>query len=207
MYGPTECTCICSSYIISESDFENMNELAPLGNIAPNFGYIIMPVDGSDANFGELALVGPCVGLGYYNDPERTRQSFVQAPEKHFRQIMYKTGDLVEKASNGYLYFKGRVDNQIKHMGYRIELEEVEAAFSSLDYVNEVGVVYEKINAELGQIKAFVSISGNGKDKNLILNEVKNLLPPYMVPRVINILEVLPKNANGKIDRKQLSKL
>ena len=53
-----------------------------------------------------------------------------RVPGKHFRQTMYRTGDLVEKASNGYLYFKGRVDNQIKHMGYRIELEEVEAAFS-----------------------------------------------------------------------------
>ena len=207
VYGPTECTCICSSYVINEGDFENMNELAPLGFMAPNFGYVILPIDGGNSNFGELALLGPCVGLGYYNDPARTAQSFIQNPNSPYRQLMYKTGDVVERGGNGYLYFKGRVDNQIKHMGYRIELEEVEAAFSSLDYVNEVGVVYEKINAELGQIKAFVSVSGNGKDKGLILDEVKNLLPPYMVPRVIKILEVLPKNANGKIDRKQLSKL
>jgi D-alanine--poly(phosphoribitol) ligase subunit 1 len=184
-----------------------MNELAPLGYIAPNFGYEILPVDPEDVNFGELALVGPCVGIGYFNDTERTAKSFVQNPRSRHIQLMYKTGDVVEKAGNGYLYFKGRVDNQIKHMGYRIELEEVEAAFSTLDYIDEVGVVYEKINAELGQIKAFVSVSKDDRDSKAILQDIKNLLPAYMVPRVITILKELPKNANGKIDRKQLAAL
>jgi D-alanine--poly(phosphoribitol) ligase subunit 1 len=207
VYGPTECTCICSSYAITASDFENMNELAPLGNIAPNFGYEILPFENTNNNFGELALTGPCVGLGYFNDMERTTQSFVQNPNRRFNQIMYKTGDVVEKTKNGHLYFKGRIDNQIKHMGYRIELEEVEAAFSTLDYIDEVGVIYEKINAELGQIKAFVSVSEKGTVKSRILIDIKKLLPPYMIPRIINILDELPKNANGKIDRKQLAAL
>jgi D-alanine--poly(phosphoribitol) ligase subunit 1 len=207
VYGPTECTCICSSYIISEKDFENMNELAPLGNIAPNFGYEIIPLDERHPNFGELGLTGPCVGLGYYNDPERTAKSFVQNPRARFNQVMYKTGDVVEKAPNGFLHFKGRADNQVKHMGYRIELEEIEAAFSTLSYVNEAGVVYEKINAELGQIKAFISVSDKAIEKESIIRDIKNLLPPYMIPRVLHILEMLPKNANGKIDRKQLTAL
>jgi D-alanine--poly(phosphoribitol) ligase subunit 1 len=207
VYGPTECTCICSSYTISADDFKNMNELAPLGYIAPNFGYEILPLDKNNIHFGELALTGPCVGLGYYNDPDRTGKAFVQNPNRKFHQLMYKTGDVVERALNGYLHFRGRVDNQIKHMGYRIELEEVEAAFSSLHYINEVGVIYEKINAELGQIKAFVSINENNKDNEIILGDIRKLLPPYMIPRVIRILQTLPKNANGKIDRKQLATL
>jgi D-alanine--poly(phosphoribitol) ligase subunit 1 len=207
VYGPTECTCICSSYVISETDFENMNELAPLGYIAPNFGYEILPTNSENLNFGELALIGPCVGLGYYNDKERTNQSFIQNPKSRFNQLMYKTGDLVEKTQNGYLYFKGRIDNQIKHMGYRIELEEVEAAFSTINYIDEVGVIYEKINSELGQIKAFVSVCDNNNDSVRIINDIKKLLPPYMIPRIISILPVLPKNANGKIDRKQLTSL
>ena len=207
VYGPTECTCICSSYIISAEDFDNMNELAPLGHMAPNFGYTILPFDESNPDFGELALMGPCVGLGYYNDPARTGQSFVQNPQSRFQQLMYKTGDVVQRATNGYLHFRGRVDNQIKHMGYRIELEEVEAAFASLHYINEVGVVYEKINAELGQIKAFVSVASGDVRKEGISADLKAILPPYMLPRVITILEILPKNANGKIDRKALSTL
>lgn len=207
VYGPTECTCICSSHVISETDFENMNELASLGYIAPNFGYEILSASPENLNFGELALIGPCVGLGYYNDIERTNQTFIQNPKSRFNQLMYKTGDLVEKADNGHLYFRGRIDNQIKHMGYRIELEEVEAALSTINYINEVGVVYEKINAELGQIKAFVSVCDNNRDSKRIINDIKKLLPPYMVPRVISVLTELPKNANGKIDRKQLTSL
>lgn len=206
VYGPTECTCICSSYIISEPDFENMNELAPLGHIAPNFGYEIIPAD-NNPYFGELALTGPCVGLGYYNDQERTAASFVQNPAVKFRQLMYKTGDVVERATNGQLHFRGRADNQVKHMGYRIELEEIEAAFSTLPYINEVGVVYQKINAELGQIKAYVHVADPMIEKSTILNEIKTLLPPYMIPRVLTLMDALPKNANGKIDRKQLSAL
>lgn len=206
VYGPTECTCICSSYIISEKDFENMNELAPLGLMAPNFSYEILPLD-NNKNFGELALIGPCVGLGYYNDVERTAKSFVQNSKYLFSQVMYKTGDVVEKGLNGFLYFKGRVDNQVKHMGYRIELEEVEAAFNTLNYVDEAGVIYEKATADLGQIKAFVSISDGTKDARFILNEIKSLLPSYMVPKSVEILPALPKNSNGKIDRKQLAKL
>ncbi len=68
VYGPTECTCICSSYIIQLSDFENMNELAPLGNMAPNFGYNIIPTDEANPNFGELGLMkrAGCLGLRYY---------------------------------------------------------------------------------------------------------------------------------------------
>ncbi len=92
-------------------------------------------------------------------------------------------------------------------MGYRIELEEIEAALSTLSYINEAGVVYEKINAELGQIKAFISVSDKTIDKAKVISDIKILLPPYMIPRVVNFLDLLPKNANGKIDRKQLASL
>jgi D-alanine--poly(phosphoribitol) ligase subunit 1 len=120
---------------------------------------------------------------------------------------MYKTGDLVERVENGHLHFKGRVDNQVKHMGYRVELEEVEAALNSLAYVDEAGVLYEKLTPELGQIKAFVSISDESKAPNDIIEAIKNILPSYMIPRVVVVLPGLPKNSNGKIDRKQLAQL
>jgi D-alanine--poly(phosphoribitol) ligase subunit 1 len=173
--------------------------------MSPNFGYEILPLSDENKNFGELAITGPCLGLGYYNDPERTSRSFIQNPHVGFRQFMYKTGDLVERAENGQISFKGRVDNQIKYMGYRIELEEIEAALSTLDYVDEVAVVYQKINSDLGQIMAFVSVSQNQITADQILENIKTLLPLYMVPRSVSILKVLPKNQNGKIDRKQLA--
>ncbi|MGE0590826.1 MAG: AMP-binding protein, partial [Cyclobacteriaceae bacterium] len=207
VYGPTECTCICSSYKITENDFVSMNELAPLGFMAPNFGYELIPVSDGTPSLGELALTGPCVGLGYYNDPERTMKSFVQNPNVPYNQIMYKTGDLVERMPNGYIHFRGRIDNQVKHMGYRIELEEIEAAFSTLSYVDEVGVIYEKISDELGQIKAFLCINIPNVDEMTISDDIRQIVPAYMVPRRIVVLDRLPKNQNGKIDRRQLKEM
>jgi D-alanine--poly(phosphoribitol) ligase subunit 1 len=136
VYGPTECTCICSSYRVTQSDFDDLQGLPPLGHIAANFDYLIVD--------GELCLLGPNVGLGYYNDPERTAQSFVQNPmNDKFIDIMYRTGDLVRlNPADGKLYIEGRKDNQIKHMGYRIELEEIEAALHCLDYVSEAAVLH-----------------------------------------------------------------
>jgi D-alanine--poly(phosphoribitol) ligase subunit 1 len=203
VYGPTECTCICSSYLINYNDFENMNELAPLGHMAPNFGYEIIPLEEKNKNIGELCLSGPNVGLGYYNDPERTMKSFIQNPYKKFFQRIYKTGDIVERRANGYIYFKGRLDNQIKHMGYRIELEEIEAGINVLKYINETAVIYQKVNIELGYILAFISLN-EPKNESDILTDLRGILPTYMIPKKIIILEGLPKNRNGKIDRKQL---
>jgi D-alanine--poly(phosphoribitol) ligase subunit 1 len=205
VYGPTECTCICSSHCVNDDDFLNMNELTTLGWIAPNFDFEIIG-DGNDTNTGELCLIGPCVGMGYYNDPERTMNSFVfkQLP---FRKWMYKTGDLVERAHSGKLNFKGRVDNQIKHMGYRIELEEIEAAYASLPEIDEIGVIYQRLTADLGQIVAFIKLNDFILTEKDLLIKIKNILPQYMVPRVQKVLEELPKNQNGKIDRNQLREL
>ncbi|MFN9581901.1 MAG: amino acid adenylation domain-containing protein, partial [Bacteroidota bacterium] len=206
VYGPTECTCICSSYKITENDFEKMDELAPLGLMAPNFGYYINPQSPEDIHTGELCLTGPCVGLGYYNDPDRTNQSFVQQPDTLFHLRMYKTGDLVHRDSSGNFHFKGRVDNQIKHMGYRIELEEIEAALNSIELVDEAAVIYEKLSADLGQIKAFVCVNKEIAPTELSA-QLKEILPPYMIPRSIKIIKSLPKNQNGKTDRNQLKEL
>jgi D-alanine--poly(phosphoribitol) ligase subunit 1 len=204
VYGPTECTCICSSYIISESDFENMQELAPLGKMAPNFGYEILPADPVNPDFGELTLIGPCVGLGYYNDPARTAASFIQNPNRLYPQWMYKTGDLVLQTDDGNIHFKGRVDNQVKLMGYRIELEEIEAALSSYTFTNEAAVIYENIAPGLGQIKAFISLNSGQGNVTEIMEHLQSILPHYMMPKRIEILPILPKNQNGKIDRNQL---
>lgn len=203
VYGPTECTCICSSYDITKEDFNDLSRLAPLGKIAPNFKAVILP--GKESKEGELCLGGMHVGLGYYNDIERTEKSFIQNPlNKATRELVYKTGDIVKKDPDGLLHFIGRIDNQIKHMGYRIELEEIEAAFNSLEYINECGVIYKKLKVG-GQIIAFISTK-NITDKKRINQDIKKNLPPYMVPKSIKFLDILPKNKNGKIDRIELEK-
>jgi D-alanine--poly(phosphoribitol) ligase subunit 1 len=207
VYGPTECTCICSSYRISETDFEDMNNLATLGNLAPNFGYVLMNTDES-GKFGELCLKGPNVGAGYYNDPERTEKSFIQNPYNTvYSEKIYCTGDLVQVDEKGHLHFKGRADNQIKHMGYRIELEEIEAMLNTIAYVNEAAVIYERINESLGQIVAFVATGEATVEKAQVIGDIKMLVPEYMIPRKVHILDVLPKNQNGKTDKTVLKEI
>lgn len=199
VYGPTECSCICSSYDITERDFEDMFGYAPLGDIAPNFKYLIMN-DNKESAEGELCLLGPQVGLGYYNDPERTASSFVRNPlNNRYNEIMYKTGDIVKKM-NGLLHFVARKDNQIKFMGYRIELEEIEAALSNLSYINECCVIYKKYSEEYSIIEAYVATNKIVSEEEII-NGLKSIIPTYMLPKKIHFLEQLPKNQNGKIDK------
>jgi D-alanine--poly(phosphoribitol) ligase subunit 1 len=208
VYGPTECTCICSSYRVSKDDFNDLQGLPPLGDIAANFDYLIIDDDGrpvTAGQTGELCLLGPNVGRGYYNDPERTAQSFVQNPlHDKFIDVMYRTGDLVRlNPADGKLYIEGRKDNQIKHMGYRIELEEIEAALHCLDYVSEAAVLHANAGG-LSRIVAVVAATQDF-DNEKIRGDLKQIVPGYMVPSVFHRENMLPKNPSGKVDRRQLA--
>lgn len=208
VYGPTECTCICSSYKLSADDFDNLQGLPPLGHIAENFSFLIIDDKGEvlpEGETGELCLLGPNVGKGYYNDPERTNSSFVQNPlHSAFPDLMYKTGDLARvDPVDGKLYIRGRRDNQIKHMGYRIELEEIEAALNCLDYISEAAVLHSR-NGQLSRIVAVVSTTGDSDDSQ-IRQDLRSIIPDYMIPGVFYREDVLPKNPNGKLDRKHLT--
>jgi len=212
VYGPTEGTCICSAYKISSIDFDDMKVLSPLGEINKNFNYFILDENMNKVQYmekGELYLVGPNVALGYYNDFERTKEFFIQNPlQSNFKDMVYKTGDIVYEDQNHLLHFIGRGDNQVKHMGYRIELEEIEAKINSLEYVFECGVIYHRVKVNYGKIVAYISINNQLKiDEKDILYRLKKLLPTYMLPNIINFVYELPKNKNGKIDRKKLLQL
>jgi D-alanine--poly(phosphoribitol) ligase subunit 1 len=209
VYGPTECTCVCSSYRITEQDFDDLRELPPLGHIADNFSYLILTDDNHAAaagEIGELCLLGPNVGKGYYNDPELTEASFVQNPlNDKFREVMYKTGDLIRvDPADGKLHIHGRKDNQIKHMGYRIELEEIEVALHCLDYVTEAAVVHTNTNG-VSRIVAIVSSREELSSERIRL-DLKEIIPDYMIPSVFHREETLPKNSSGKVDRRYLAR-
>lgn len=206
VYGPTECTCICSAHDIGEEDLRDLNGLAPLGFLNPDFSGHVLDDDGREAAEGELWLGGPQVGLGYYNDPERTAAAFVQHPlHASFPERLYRTGDLVRTNALGQYEFIGRRDNQIKHMGYRIELEEIEAALCALPGVSQAGVIYRRVRAEFGQIEAFIASAE--ADEASLREQLRAVLPDYMVPRRVVVMHDLPKNANGKVDRKALAGL
>ncbi|HYH84639.1 MAG TPA: amino acid adenylation domain-containing protein [Pyrinomonadaceae bacterium] len=208
VYGPTECTCICSSYKLSEEDFRDLQGLPPLGHIADNFSFLILGEDDrrvAEGETGELCLLGPNVGAGYYNDPARTAASFVQNPcNDKFREIIYRTGDRARlDPSDGKLYIQGRSDNQIKHMGYRVELEEIEAALNCLDYVSEAAALHANVNG-LSRIVAVVA-ARDELDGERVRRDLGRIIPSYMIPTVFHREESLPKNPNGKVDRRHLA--
>ncbi|MEI7612355.1 MAG: AMP-binding protein [Betaproteobacteria bacterium] len=203
VYGPTECTCICSAYPLNDTDFSELEGLPSLGRLNPNFDYRIVDEQDCDASSGELCLIGPNVAAGYFNDLERTAGAFYSCTDtKRYMKRMYRTGDLVREIDNK-LYFVGRKDNQIKHMGYRIELEEVEHALISLRYVDQAAVLYQRGGAAYGKLIGFVASQEN-LDEKTVLTLLKELLPSYMLPSKVFIHRELPKNPNGKIDRQKL---
>jgi len=207
VYGPTECTCICSAYAISAVDFSDLDGYPPLGVLIPNFSYAILN-DRDEAvapgETGELCLSGPCVGLGYFNDHELTQQAFRQNPlNTLYHEWTYRTGDLVRLSpEDGKIHFVGRKDSQIKHHGYRIELGEIEHALGRVPGVDEASVLHSSRNG-ISLIVAVVA-SRSGLTSETVRKEVASLVPPYMVPGRIDVLHHLPKNANGKIDRNLL---
>ena len=206
VYGPTECTCICSSYVVNENDILD-NDLLPIGKMAPNFYPIVIDDENKVAiknEIGELCLGGPNVGIGYYNNIEKTEESFIDDPRFNKLKIkVYKTGDLVLFDSNREVFlFKGRVDNQIKRMGYRIELEEIENVLNSLNYIDESAVVY--VNNERFNSKIIAFVNTSDKSEQRIKQDLTKYLPNYMSPDIFLFLDQMPKNQNGKIDRQNL---
>jgi D-alanine--poly(phosphoribitol) ligase subunit 1 len=207
VYGPTECTCICSSYQVMPEDLADTSGFAPLGSMAKNFSYSILDSDQkavSVGEIGELYLMGPCLGLGYFNQPQETEKAFVKNPLKtEFTERAYRTGDLIYLSpKDGKIYFAGRKDTQVKHMGYRIELDEVQSGLLKIAQINET-IVFQKKKDDFSQIIAVISLL-----KPMTVAEIKMAaalhLPKYMIPDKFIILESLPKNANGKLDRKSV---
>ena len=203
VYGPTECTCIASAYRITADDLDDAPGYAALGDVLAHFTHVIAGPGGAPVapgETGELYLGGPCVGLGYINDPEQTARAFVEDPSRPgSSDRMYRTGDLVRRdVDDGKLYFVGRADSQIKHQGYRIELGEIEHALASLDGVDEAAAVH--LTGGASRIMGIVAMSAGGRGAE-VKSRVAALVPSYMVPERIVVMAALPKNANGKIDR------
>jgi D-alanine--poly(phosphoribitol) ligase subunit 1 len=203
LYGPTEITVDCT-YIILERAYEINDEL-PIGVPCRNTNIIVLDDNNSlvtEPNaLGELCVRGSSLAMGYYNDPEKTSQVFVQNPlNPHYPERIYRTGDMVSYNERGELMYKGRKDFQIKHMGYRIELGEIETAVLALDGIDKVCVLHDAENKNI----VLVYESGAQKMQKDILLGLHGKLPKYMLPTRFELVKVMPLNMNGKIDRQRL---
>lgn len=203
LYGPTEGTGMCCYYHV-DRDFE-LDEVIPIGVPFKNTEILLLNEKDElvkDGEVGEMCIRGTSVTLGYFNNPEKTKESFVQNPLNHaYPEIIYRTGDLGKRNERGELLFVSRKDYQIKHMGHRIELGEIEANTNALDEIKISGCIYD---SEKGKIVLYYV--GDITPAEL-LNKLKDRLPRYMIPNKVNQLENMVFTANGKIDRVTLKKM
>jgi len=157
---------------------------------------------------GELCLSGLQVAMGYWNDLILSEEKFcaINVEMGPFANRWYRTGDMVCKADGGNMIFKGRIDDQIKIMGFRVELGEIEQAARKMDKVDVAAAVFCK-ETSVGEKVINLFVSGENLVETDIRNSIEELLPKYMVPKNIIIVDEMPINSSDKIDKEALKKI
>lgn len=201
LYGPTEVTCNCLYHIIERD--RDYSEGIPLGNPFPNREVLLVGEDGQCITEpdtpGELMVRGVSLALGYVANEERTAAAFTQNPlHRRFPDRVYRTGDLAAYNEAGELFYRGRRDNQIKHQGHRVELEEVDLAIEGVEGVTRCRSVYDK---EKKRLIAFYEGAAAPAD---LRATAAATLPPFMIPSQFKPIEAMPLTKNGKVDRAAL---
>ena len=198
LYGPTEITVDCTYYVV-DREFSD-DEYIPIGRPCENMQVLVFNDEDKLVGIdepGELCVRGTGVALGYYNNVEKTREAFVQNPlHDLYEDKIYRTGDIVKYNRLGELEFVSRKDFQVKHNGNRIELGEIEVAVNALNGVTGAACIHDSEEDKI--VLYYTTASGDELD---IINLVKDKLPKYMFPNVINRIDAMPHNMNGKIDR------
>ena len=203
LYGPTEITCNCTYHIIDRE--RSYPDGIPMGQAFPNEDVFLLDGDdqlvASPNVVGEVCVRGSALALGYYRNLDQTAAAFPNNPlNPCYPERIYRTGDLARYSTLGELHFCGRKDFQIKHMGHRIELEEIERAVSNLPGVHRCCCVF---HSEKHRLYAFYQGELTSKELRL---QLLPTLPPYMIPNVFRQVDQFPLNKNGKIDRTLLMK-
>jgi MGT family glycosyltransferase len=200
-YGPTETTVGVITYQFPRESKE-LPEVIPLGIPLNNVRTCIlddntMPVAHGDA--GELYIEGPLLARGYLNDRDLTRHKFITQSTGGNEKRWYKTGDLVRIMRDGNIAYLGRMDDQVKIHGYRIELKEIENVVLLSGMVRQCVVVAREKKTDGKYLAAYI-IPGNGFGKNDLMDLLKRKLPGHMIPAKLVLLTEWPLTFNNKID-------
>jgi len=209
-YGPTEATVGVS---VNDMSYELINDekSLPVGYPMSNCKLKIVDDNGNEVKEGEkgeIIIIGPSVSKGYFNNEEKTNESFFYDEIDSVKHRAYKTGDKGYML-NGNIYYCGRVDFQIKLNGFRIEIEDIESNLRKVKNVNNAIVIPVYKDEKIAYLKGIVQLKIDNELSNMkkgiaIKKELNKYIPSYMVPRTIKIIEDFPTNTNGKIDRKKL---
>ena len=200
LYGPTEATGM-SFYFIVDREIKD-GEPIPVGRPFDNTGFMLLKSNDTEAapgETGEICIRGTALTHGYFDDPERTAAAFTQNPlNPHYPERIYRTGDLGRLNERGELVFVSRKDHQIKNMGHRVELGEIEACADGCEGVVRSCCLFDR---EKGRISMFYM---GAADEKALGRYLRGMLPRYMQPSRIKRLDALPLLENGKIDRNSL---
>lgn len=200
LYGPTECTGMSCFYEV-DRDFTD-GERIPIGRAFDNTEIFLLDEQNRRADEGEICIRGTALCHGYYRDPERTAAAFVQNPlNPDYPETVYRTGDLGRWNARGELEFLGRKDDQIKHMGHRIELGELEAAAKAVDGVDAACAVFDRERSVLGLVYT------GAIERSALLLALRKTVPDYLLPKMSRRVDTLPLTQNGKTDRKAATAL
>lgn len=204
LYGPTECTVICAYYTLNR-DFSD-DDVLPMGRACENAEALVLDAEDHlipstmPDRIGELCIRGTCLSMGYYGNPEKTAEVFVQNPlQRNYPETIYRTGDLVRYNEYGELVYVSRKDFQIKHRGYRIELGEIDAAASAIVGVDYCCCLFDSARDQL------VLVYAGEVSEETLRQQLANRLQEYMLPAVYHHRETMLFNLNGKVDRKALT--
>ncbi len=212
-YGPTETTIYAT---FKEVTWSNINGLSnqnfvPIGKPNPNVEILILNDQKDLATIGqpgELYISGPGVARGYLNRPELTAMVFLKGERLNIEagsDLWYKTGDLAKWLPNGDIDFIGRIDNQVKIRGFRIELGEIEASIEQFDFVESCAVIVHKAESAKEMLVAYLVLKpGTDLFEQELKNNLRNIIPGYMIPSIFVKLSQMPLTNSLKIDRNAL---
>lgn len=205
LYGPTEAAVIACYYVI-DREFSDQDSI-PIGRPCRNVDLLVLSDAGAPCGVGEvgeLHIRGTALAFGYWNDPARTDEVFIQNPlNRHFPEKVYRTGDLVKLNERGELLFLGRRDSQIKYSGYRIELGDIESAALCIDGVAQATALFD----EDGKQIVLTYVPGAASvDESSVRLQLAAQLPKYMVPAVVRRIDSMPLTPSGKVDKLALRK-
>jgi amino acid adenylation domain-containing protein len=204
-YGPTEASDDITHHLITASD--RLENPVPIGRALANFDIYIVDDELRPVPFGtkgEIVVTGVGVGRGYVGMAGATAKAFVESPfPDKYKKRLYRTGDIGVMQPDGLVFYHGRKDKQVKIRGMRIELEEIELTLRDLPAVRQAAVFDVRPAGREAYLCAFV-VPRADDERDAIVRELKDRLPPYMVPSVFRFEAQLPQLTSGKIDRPAL---
>lgn len=209
LYGPTEATiaCMVHRWDPETSPGKCVHGNVPIGLPYPGLRAMILPEGTRSRTMsseGELCVSGPQIFAGYWEDPQQTANRLIAVPDPAGEsRTWYRTGDRVRQLPSKEYVYLGRLDQQVKIHGHRIEMGEIEAQLIALPGVANAAVVTVPGTVD-DTMELLAFACGTGLDAVVLRKGLSEILPEYMVPRTIKIVDALPLNANGKIDRAAL---